>query len=143
MADEFGAIADIVCLIVTMRGQDGQDGGPGGWDEFEPVARRHVEALGRRREHPFLLGLAVIRAHPERTRHGNEELVTGLVRMSAPGDTGTQVEKMKFPADLERQLLPGLSEREGTTLITSRRQIEQGAGRSHRGLATRALRYSP
>ncbi len=69
--------------------------------------------------------------------------MAGLVRMSTPGDSGMQIEEMEFPADLKRQLFAGFSESKYAPIVTTGRQVEQGAGGDHRGLATRALRYSP
>ncbi len=121
MAGKLVAVADVVSLVVTMRGEDGQDGGVGGGDKFDPVARRHVQALSRRRERPFPLGFSVISGDAERAPHRDQELMAGLVRMSTPGDPGAEIEEVKFSAHLERQLLPGFYEREGAALITSRR----------------------
>ncbi len=143
MADELIAIANVVGLVITMRGEDGQDGGVGGRDKLDPVARRHVEALGRRRQHPFPLGFSVISGDPERPRHGDKELVACLVGVSAAGDPGTQVEEMEFPTDLERQLLAGFSESKGPSLVTTGRQVEQYAGSVHRGPAMSDFRYTP
>lgn len=48
---------------------------------------------------------SVIRRDGELTGHRDQELMTGLVRVAAPGDTGLEFEKMEFPACLERELL--------------------------------------
>ncbi len=104
------------------------------------MARRHMQALGRGRKHPFPLGLTVVGGDPERSRHGDQELVAGLVGMSAAGDPSTQVEEMEFPADLERQLLAGFSESKRPPLVTTGRQVKQCAGSNHRGPAMSDLR---
>ena len=53
--------------------------------------------------------------------------MTGPVRMPAPGDAGAEFEKMEFPANLERQLLPGFRKSERSTLVTTRRKDMQYA----------------
>jgi hypothetical protein len=47
--------------------------------------------------------------------------------MPAPGDAGAEIEKMEFPANLERQLLPGFRKSERATLVTTRRKDVQDA----------------
>lgn len=79
----------------------------------------------------------------ERPRHCYQELVAGLVCMTAAGDAGLKVVEMKFPVDLERYLLASLRKRKHTPLVTTGREKMQGARDSHREPATRALRYSP
>lgn len=119
MTFEFFSLPDVVGLVVTMGGEDGQYGGVRGGDEFDPVARRHVQALGRGSKHPFPLGLTVVGGNPERSRHGDQELVAGPVRMPASGDAGSEIVKVEFPANLERQLLPGFRKSEHSTLVTT------------------------
>jgi hypothetical protein len=48
--------------------------------------------------------------------------------MPAAGDAGTEFEEVKFPTDLEGELLAGLGEGQGTAVITAYRQFDDGAG---------------
>ena len=47
--------------------------------------------------------------------------------MPAPGDAGAEIEKMEFPANFERQLLPSFRKSERSTLVTTGRKGMQYA----------------
>ena len=87
--------------------------------QFDPVAGRHMQPLGGRGKIPGTHSSAVIGRDGESAGHSHEELVAGPVRMPAPGDAGAEFEKMEFPANLERQLLPGFRKSQHSTLVTT------------------------
>jgi hypothetical protein len=55
----------------------------------------------------------------ELASHSHEELVAGLVGVAAAGDAWLQIKQVELAANLERQLLAGLDESQGSALITA------------------------
>lgn len=117
--DESFLAADIIGLVVWVRGEYGKNGERGAGDQFDPMTWRNMESLSGRSQFPLGLRRTVIRGHAEGARHGDQELMAGLVRMTTPCDARLEVEKMEFPENLERDLLPDFRKCEGTSFVAT------------------------
>jgi len=45
MADELVAVAEVVGLVIAMRGEDGKDRSGGGWCKFDPVTWWNMQTM--------------------------------------------------------------------------------------------------